>query len=198
MELRLTLDLTALPIWAGALLIYFARVLDVTLGTLRIAFISRGEKTLAPVIGFVEMAIWLFAISQIVLHLNTPAYYAAYAGGFATGVFLGLRLEDRIALGSRMIRTVSQDDATGLVDALRSAGFGVTSVLAAGASGAVNLAFSVVKRSEVPLYMSVVKEHQPNAFSSIEDVRSVERGVFRVGKRPLSFGGLGASMLWKR
>lgn len=194
----MTFDLGAWPIWAGALLIFLARVSDVTLGTLRIAFISRGEKNLAPLIGFVEMLIWLFAISQLVQNLTNLAYYLAYAGGFATGVFTGLRLEDRIALGSRMIRTITLEDASDLLVALRSAGFGVTSVRAAGASGDVNLVFSVVKRSEVPSYMALVEQLHPDAFSSIEEVRSVHKGFFRVSKPPMSFGGMRSLLLWKR
>jgi uncharacterized protein YebE (UPF0316 family) len=193
-----TFDFAQWPVWAGALLIFFARIADVSLGTIRIAFISRGEKNLAPLIGFVEMSIWLFAISQIVQNLNNFAYYMAYAGGFAMGVFTGLRIEDRLALGSRMIRTVSRKDASGLLDALRGAGFGVTSVSAAGGSGDVHLFFSVMKRSEVRHYLSIVDQHHPDAFSSIEEVRSVERGVFRVSKPPLSFGGLRSLLLWKR
>ncbi|HET9948259.1 MAG TPA: DUF5698 domain-containing protein, partial [Longimicrobiales bacterium] len=133
----MTLDFTELPVWAGALLIYFARVTDVTLGTLRISFISRGEKSLAPVIAFFEMMVWLFAISQVVTHLTNLAYYVAYAAGFASGVFTGLRVEDRLALGSRLVRTIMQDDATELAVALRQAGYGVTSIRAAGASGDV-------------------------------------------------------------
>jgi hypothetical protein len=115
------------PVWLGALLIFFSRVTDVTLGTLRIAFISRGEKALAPLIAFFEMMVWLFAISTLMQNLTNFAYYVAYAGGFAGGVFTGLRIEDRIALGSRMIRTITQDDASELSDELRAAGWGVTS-----------------------------------------------------------------------
>lgn len=186
------------PVWAGALLIFSARVTDVTLGTLRIAFISRGEKSLAPIIAFFEMMIWLFAIGTLVQNLTNLAYYIAYAGGFATGVFTGLRIEDRIALGSRMIRTITQKDATELSDALRDAGWGVTSVRAAGHSGEVNLIFSVLKRADVGAYMALVEKHHPDAFSSIEEVRSIRRGVYRGRKPPLGFGRLGTSLLWKR
>jgi uncharacterized protein YebE (UPF0316 family) len=186
------------PVWAGALLIFMSRVTDVTLGTLRIAFISRGEKSLAPIIAFFEMMVWLFAIGQLVQNLTNLAYYVAYAGGFATGVFTGLRLEDRIALGSRMIRTITQADATELAEALRAAGWGVTSVRAAGASGEVNLIFSVIKRADVGPYMALVEKHHPDAFSSIEEVRSIRKGVYRGRKPPLSFGGRGAFLTWKR
>lgn len=194
----MTIDFNAWPIWAGALLIFTSRVVDVSLGTLRIAFISRGEKNLAPLIGFVEMLVWLLAIGQLVQNLSNLAYYLAYAAGFAAGVFTGLRIEDRIALGSRMIRTITLADASDLLLALRSAGWGVTSVRAAGATGDVNLIFSVVKRSEVPSYMAVVERLHPDAFSSIEEVRTVHQGFFRVAKPAMSFGGLRSLLLWKR
>ena len=194
----MSLDFSGWPVWAGALLIFFSRVTDVTLGTLRISFISRGEKSLAPVVAFFEMMVWLFAISQIFQNLTNIAYYIAYAGGFATGVFTGLRVEDRIALGSRMIQTITPEDAGELTNALREAGFGVTSVRAAGASGDVNVIFSVIKRVDVARYMVLVREHHPEAFASIEDVRSVQKGVFGVRRPPLSFGGVGSFLLWKK
>lgn len=192
------LDFGEWPVWAGALLIFFSRVTDVTLGTLRISFISRGEKSLAPIIAFFEMLVWLFAISQLVQNVTNLAYYLAYAGGFATGVFSGLKLEDHIALGSRLIRTITQEDAGALAEALRSEGWGVTSVRAEGASGDVHLIFSVIKRADAPRYMEIVRSHHPDAFSSIEDVRAVEKGVLRTGRPALSFGGVGSSLLWKR
>ncbi|HUF76041.1 MAG TPA: DUF2179 domain-containing protein [Longimicrobiales bacterium] len=194
----MTLEFGEWPVWAGALLIFFSRVTDVTLGTLRIAFISRGEKSLAPLIAFFEMMIWLFAIGALVQDLTNLAYYIAYAGGFATGVFTGLRIEDRLALGSRMIRTITQHDATELSEALRAAGWGVTSVRAAGHSGEVNLIFSVIKRADVGQYMAMVEQHHPDSFSSIEEVRSIRRGVYRGSKPPLGFGGRGSFLLWKR
>jgi uncharacterized protein YebE (UPF0316 family) len=193
-----TLDFTVWPVWVGALAIFLSRIVDVSLGTLRIAFISRGEKSLAPVIGFFEMLVWLFAIGQLVQNLTNAAYYVAYAAGFASGIYLGLRIEDRIALGSRMIRTITLHDAADLLGALRAAGYGVTSVQAEGATGEVNLLFSVLKRAQVRSYMAIVEELHPEAFSSIEEVRSVHQGFFRVAKPAMSFGGLRPFLLWKR
>jgi len=193
-----TLDFTAWPVWVGALAIFLSRIVDVSLGTLRIAFISRGEKSLAPLIGFFEMLVWLFAIGALVQNLTNAAYYVSYAGGFASGIYLGLRIEDRIALGSRMIRTITLHDAADLLGALRTAGYGVTSVQAEGATGAVNLLFSVVKRAQVRSYMTIVEALHPEAFSSIEEVRSVHQGFFRVAKPAMSFGGLRPFLLWKR
>jgi len=193
-----SIDFGAWPVWAGAALIFLARVGDVTLGTLRISFISRGEKTLAPLIAFVEMLIWLFAISQLFQNLTNLAYYFAYAGGFATGVFVGLRIEDRIALGQRMIRTITEQDTAELQAALRAAGFGVTSVRGTGGSGDVSLVFSVVKRSEVAQYMDIVDARHPEAFISVEEVRSVHQGVFRPKRSPFGAGAQAIFPLWRK
>jgi uncharacterized protein YebE (UPF0316 family) len=122
----------------------------------------------------------------------------AYAGGFATGVFVGLRLEERLALGRRMIRTITDQDTGDLLAAVRSAGFGVTSVRGAGGSGDVSVIFSVVKRSEVRQYMEVVEAHHPDAFTSIEEVRSVHQGVFRASRTPFAFAKQAVFPLWRK
>lgn len=194
----MAIEFGAWPVWAGAALIFLARVADVSLGTLRISFISRGEKNLAPVIGFVEMLIWLFAIGQLVQNLTNVAYYLAYAGGFATGVFAGLRIEESLALGRRMIRTITEQDPGGLQSALRSSGFGVTTVRGAGGSGDVSVIFSVVKRADVRHYMELVEAHHPDAFTSIEEVRSVHQGVFRPSRNPLAFAKQAVFPLWRK
>jgi uncharacterized protein YebE (UPF0316 family) len=186
-----TLSFGEWPIWVGALLIFVARVCDVSLGTMRIAFISRGEKYIAPAFAFFEMLIWLFAISQIVMNLSNLAYYFAYALGFSTGVFTGIRLEEKLAIGSRVIRVITRKDADDLIEALRAAGFGVTSVDAEGNSGGVHLIFSVVKRTDIPHYVDVVQQFNPNAFYSIEDIRFVTQGIFRARRTPLSAARLG-------
>jgi len=190
----MTLQFGEWPIWVGASLIFVARVFDVTMGTLRISFISKGEKTVAPLFAFFEMLIWLFAITQIVQNLTNVAYYLAFAGGFATGVFTGMLLEERLAIGSRVIRVITGKDAAALIEALRSAGFGVTNVGADGNSGPVNLLFSVVKRPDIPQYVGLVQEFNPHAFYSIEDIRFVSHGVFRAGTMPISSARIGRAL----
>lgn len=189
----MTLQFGEWPIWVGAFLIFFARVCDVSLGTMRIAFISRGEKFIAPAFAFFEMLIWLFAISQIVMNLSNLAYYFAYAAGFATGVFTGMHLEEKLAIGSRVIRVITRKDAGKLIEELRSAGFGVTNIPAEGNSGDVNVVFSVVKRTDIPQYVELVKQFNPHAFYSIEDIRFVSQGIVRARRMPISAARLGRS-----
>ncbi|UCG51041.1 MAG: DUF2179 domain-containing protein [Candidatus Latescibacterota bacterium] len=161
-----------------SVLIFLARVADVSLGTMRIVFISRGQKILAPIVGFVEILIWLFAIRQIIGNLDNVAFYASYAGGYAAGTFAGLRLEDKLALGSRIIRVITKADATELIQTLRKHGYGVTSVDAQGGDGKVHLFFSVIKRHDLPNVIELVNKFNPKAFYSIEDVRFAREGIF--------------------
>lgn len=190
-------QIDALPIWVGAALIFLARVSDVTLGTLRISFIAKGEKSLAPLIGFFEITIWLFAIGQVVQNLNNLAYIVAYAGGFSTGVYTGLQIEDRLARGSRIIRTITREPAGELLEALRATGQGVTTLRAQGTKGDVDLIFSVVPRAKVGEYMALVNQYNPLAFTSIEDVRSVRDGGERTSDPPASFKTLSRLRLGK-
>ncbi len=165
------------------LLIFCARILDVTIGTIRIVFVSRGKKFLAPLFGFFEVLIWLLAIGQIMKNLNNVFCYLAYAGGFATGNYVGLRIEEKLAMGNLVLRAIIHQDATELVDFLRAQGYGVTCVDAHGISGRVQIVFMIIMREELRKVVELIQRFHPQAFYSVEDVREVGRGVFPSGSR---------------
>ncbi len=165
------------------LLIVLARVVDVTLGTIRIIYISRGMKFLAPVFGFFEILVWLMAIGQIMQNLSNPVYYLAYAIGFAAGNMVGIFVEERLAVGKVILRIITQREATQLASHLRSAGYGVTTVDAEGAQGPVKLIFTVIDREKIKAVVDSVQTYNPRAFYSIEDVRSVREGIFPPTRR---------------
>ena len=158
------------------LLIFLARIADVSLGTLRIALISRGQKSVAPLIGFVEILIWLIALGQVVQHLERPLNYIAYAGGFAAGTWVGLLLDEKLALGLLAVRVITRQDATGIIERLKRGQFGVTSVAARGLTGRVRLIFSIVRRRDLPRVLEVIRGENPHAFVSVSDVRLVSEG----------------------
>ena len=162
-------------------LIFFIRIIDVSLGTMRIIFVSRGMKILSVFFGFIEVLIWLFAIGQIMQNLTNVTNYIAYAAGFASGNFVGIYLESRLAVGFLLLRIITEKDATDLTDYLRSEDFGVTTVAARGLSGKVRIIFSVIKRKDLKDLLSAVQKFNPHAFISIEDVRSVSHGIFPAG-----------------
>ncbi|HDT13216.1 MAG TPA: DUF2179 domain-containing protein [Candidatus Aminicenantes bacterium] len=162
------------------LLIFGARVLDVSLQTMRIIFISKGRRVLAPLLGFFEVMIWLMAIAQIMHNLTNPLYYIAYGLGFAMGTYVGLRIEERLAIGIVLVRVITQKDAAELVACLRGDEFGVTCIDAEGKSGKVKVVFIVVDRCDLPRVIGIVRRFNPNAFFSVEDIRSASRGYFPV------------------
>ncbi|HOG83015.1 MAG TPA: DUF2179 domain-containing protein [Smithellaceae bacterium] len=163
-------------------LIFLARICDVTLDTLRIIYVGRGMKFLAPVIGFVEVLIWLVAITQIFKNLSNPACYVAYAGGFAMGNYIGILLEEKMAIGTVVIRIITQKDAEALIRRLKENRYGVTNVDAQGAMGQVKIIFTIVKRKDIDSVLEIVRGCNPLAFYTIEDVRSVRKGVFPLYK----------------
>lgn len=160
------------------LLVFVARVADVTLMTMRIIFISRGKRKLAPVIGFVEVFIWIAVLGQIMQNIDRGTSFFAYAAGFAAGNYLGMLIEDRLAIGTLLIRVILPGDEDDLSSHLRSAGFGVTTVNGEGASGPVKLVYTIIDRKDTQQVMKIIHKMTPNAFVSIEEERTTEAGIF--------------------
>lgn len=155
------------------LLIFLARVCDVSIGTIRIIFVSKGIKYLAPILGFFEILIWLLAISQIMQNLTNVYYYIFYAGGFATGNFVGIIIDEKLSIGTVMVRIITRKEAVDLTNALKKANYGVTVVEAEGSKGKVKIIFTVVNRQNIQDVIKIVKKYNPKSFYSIEDIRYV-------------------------
>jgi uncharacterized protein YebE (UPF0316 family) len=158
-------------------LIFIARIADVSIGTIRLIFISRGLKYLAPIVGFFEILIWLMAIGQIMQNLSNPACYIAYAGGFAMGNFVGMWIAEKLSLGVVIIRVVTTKNADELISHLRAAEYGVTCVDGRGTEGRVQVVFTIVPRREVKNVVNLIKAFNPKAFYTIEEVGFVEKGI---------------------
>ncbi len=172
-------------------IIFVARVVDVTLGTIRIIFTSRGLQKYAPVLGFFEVLIWILVIGQLVQHLHSVTAYICYAGGFAMGNYVGILIENRLAFGTSILRIILSEEGDRLASALHQAGFGVTRVDAKGATGPVLLIYTIAKRKDVAQAMDIIHATAPKAFVTIEEVRSSERGFFTENKNPQNFITLG-------
>ncbi|MFN5183109.1 MAG: DUF2179 domain-containing protein [Bacteroidota bacterium] len=160
------------------LLIFVARMSDVTLATLRNIFISKGFKHIVPFIGFFEVLIWLLAARQVFGSLSNPACFIAWAAGFSTGTYIGMRIDEYLALGMQVVRIITDQSYDGLMAAFRESEHGITLVNAEGSKGPVKLIFTVVKRKNIPDVIRIINETCPGAFYSIEDVRSHSHGVF--------------------
>lgn len=163
-------------------LIFLARICDVSIGTLRIIFVSKGKKNIAPILGFFEVLIWITAISKIMENLDHYINFIAYAAGFATGNLVGMIIEEKLAMGFLMIRVFANEKGKELVQILNKSGFGATAVEAHGARENINLIYSIVKRNELPDVLTIINDLNPKAFYTIEDVKSVNEGIFTPGR----------------
>ncbi len=160
------------------LIIFFSRVGDVSLGTLRHVFISKGFRKIVPVLGFFEVLIWIIVVAQIMKNLNNIACYLAYAGGFASGTYVGLLIEERLALGLQVIRIITNQNCDNLLVRLKQENHGVTIVDAQGAVGPVKMLFTIIKRKNVQQVVQLIHQHNPTAFYSIEEIKDTSQGVF--------------------
>lgn len=165
------------------LLIFTARIADQSFGTLRLIFVSKGFKNLAPVVGFFESVIWLLAISQIMKHIDNAACIIAYGSGFGMGNYVGMILEEKISIGKVLIRIVPKHNCDELVEALYAKDIGLTTVDATGRFGPVKVVYSIINRKDLTDIINLIDQHNPNAFYSIEEVKQVQEGVFRQNKR---------------
>lgn len=160
------------------LLIFISRIVDVSLGTLRIVFISQGRRNLAPMIGFFEILIWLLAVGQIFNNLTNIIYYLAYAAGFAMGNYVGLIIENKISLGLVSMHLIIRNDPENLIKTLKENGYGLTTLTAEGTKGHVKLVVMIIKRKNQFKVLDIIRKINPNAFISIENVQSVKGGNF--------------------
>jgi uncharacterized protein YebE (UPF0316 family) len=161
------------------LLIFFSRILDVSIGTMRLIFVSKGYKYIAPVLGFFEVIIWLVAISQIMQNLNNIMAYIAYGAGFAMGNYLGIVMEERMSIGTVLIRVMPKTETNDLIQRLRQHEFAVTTVDVEGMTGKTKMIFSIVNRKYIGDYVDIVQKFNPKAFYTIEDIKSVKEGYFK-------------------
>ena len=162
------------------LIIFFARICDVSLGTLRIVFVSKGKKNIAPFLGFFELFIWIAVISEVLKNAESSSLicYFAYAGGYAAGNFIGMNIEERLAIGTQLIKVFSSKDVSVLQKKLNEAGFGTTVVDGDGSAGKVKILYLVITRKTAERAKKMLTDFDPHIFYVIEDVRSVKAGIF--------------------
>lgn len=155
------------------LLIFLARVADVSIATIRVIFVMSGKKKVAPILGFFEALIWLLAIGQIIQNIDSAVSYLAYAGGFATGTFVGMYIEEKMALGRVVVRVITAKPADELIEYIKARDYRFSSLDAIGKDGKVNVLFMVVKREVLNDLIPAINSFNPNAFYSVEGVKKV-------------------------
>jgi uncharacterized protein YebE (UPF0316 family) len=160
------------------LLIFFFRIIDQSIGTLRLIFAAKGLKRLAPVFAFFESFIWLVAIGQIMKQLDNFYCYLAFASGYAAGNYFGILLEEKLSIGTVVIRVIPKKDTTDLIAHLRAENFGVTVVPVDGMMGPTKMLFTTIRRKEASYVIDIIKQHNPTAFYTIDEVKVVSGGYF--------------------
>jgi uncharacterized protein YebE (UPF0316 family) len=172
---------------AGA--IFIARVLDVSIGTVRTILVIRSRRVLAAVLGFFEVLIWLLAAAQVIQNLEQWYLIVAYAGGFAAGNIFGIMIESRLAIGSELVRAVSENREVNLADSLRKIGYSITELPGEGDDGVpVEVLLIVEKRRKVPELLQTINEIDPKAFWTTSDIKghpvmpAVARALTKAGK----------------
>lgn len=165
----------------GGLLIFVLRVIDVSMGTMRILMTVRGRKLLAALIGFVEVTIFVVAISAVVRNATNVWSVLGYAAGFAVGTLVGMSIEERLALGFMVVRIISSDTNNKIAEALREIGCGVTEIPGHGLRGDVEILEVVVPRHDLPTVLQTIDRVDSKAFVTVDETQRVYRG-YRLGK----------------
>ncbi|HZK57908.1 MAG TPA: DUF2179 domain-containing protein [Clostridia bacterium] len=162
----------------GYLLIFLARLTDVSLATIRMIMVIRGKRIIAACIGFVEATIYILAVGKVLSAVKNPLNIFAYALGFATGNYVGIFLEEKMALGSIIAQVISENDVERLIEKLRDNGFGVTVVEGCGREGVRHLLNVTLQRKKLSKLYNIIDAHDKKAFVTVTDARAIRGGYF--------------------
>ena len=155
------------------LFICLARITDVSIGTIRIIMIGRGNRYLAGILGFFEVIIWLLAIGQVMKNLSNVSSYIAYGLGFGLGNVLGISLENKLAIGNQVVQIVTAENLKTLSMLLREEGFKVTHLFASSEKERLDFLYLIVPRKKVNKVLEIAREFDPDALISVSDVRNI-------------------------
>jgi len=160
------------------LFIFLARIIDVSINTIRIIYTLGGQKWTSTILGFFESVIWLLAIGQIFENLDSWISYLAYAGGYALGIATGMMIEERLALGKLVVRVISIAPFEELVAYMQSQGLRFTIVDGETSHGSGQILFTVVNRDQLSQFLDEVNQYHPNSFYTVEGVKKASETGF--------------------
>ena len=170
---------------AWTLAIFFARLTDVSMGTMRQILIIRGRRGIASISAFFEIMIWILAISRVITELDKIYYMIAVALGFASGNYLGSYIEERIALGY-MFAYIVPKRSNDLAHKLREVGFSTTVIRGIGSKGTHPVYNILLRRRDEQRLLDIIKKYDKGAFYTLMDVRTESGGYVRaISKRKL-------------
>lgn len=156
-------------------LIFIARAADVTLATVKLMFIVNNAKRLAMVLGFFEALITILALSRIMQDASNLAAYVMYAAGFAAGTYLGMRIEEKLAYGSVVVRIIGKQIPDALLQYLSENQYNYSKVDASDSSGNTQVLFTVCKRRKVRDLLQALEQIAPDVLYTTEAVNQASR-----------------------
>jgi uncharacterized protein YebE (UPF0316 family) len=171
--MNITFDLSTLGL---GMLIFLARVADVSLGTVRTMSIVQGRTKMSFFLGFVEISMWLAVISAVISKITTsPILGFFYALGFSTGNVVGIMIERKLAFGNIVLRVITRQDGETMQDKIRADGYGVTTFRGEGMQGPVLELYIVCRRKDLKEIMPIVTSIDPDAFYTTGQAGIVSR-----------------------
>lgn len=167
----------------GYLFIFFARIADVSLSTMRTLMIVRGQRIYAALIGFFEVNIYIWALGMIISDLDNPLNIIIYAAGFSTGNIVGSYIEEKLAVGKMTVQVITMKSPLELTEKLRCCGYGVTVIEGQGREGIRYILQIILQRKLIPQLRKEIDEWDKEAFWTVFDARVTRGGIFnRKGK----------------
>ena len=171
--------------------IFLINLVYITLSTLRVILTMRGYRRVAPFLAIVEVTIYTVGLSLVMQYLSNPIYLIAYALGFGVGIYTGMLIEDRLALGYSVVHIITDGLDHSLAHSLRELGYGVTIQTGYGRDDERLILTVLSPRSiETKLY-NAIDELSPSAFYYTSEAKYIRGGFWtegmkrrRVGKAP--------------
>jgi uncharacterized protein YebE (UPF0316 family) len=164
------------------IIIFCAKIIEVSISTIRLVFINKGERVKGAILGFIEILIWLIVVSSVLNNITEdPIKVFIYAAAFSLGNYLGVTIESKIAVGLASIQVVvNEKSGEVLADILREQGYGVTIIEGKGKNESIKkLLFIQLKRKKIPDAVKLIKQHNPEAYITVNDIKSMLGGYIK-------------------
>lgn len=158
--------------------IFISRILDVSINTVRIIFVMSGRKWVSSILGFFESIIWLLAIGQIFQNVDNIVSYIAYPLGFAFGIYVGMVIEEKLALGKVVVRIINNGGFNELIPYLNKKALRHTILRGESMEKPEFVLFCVIKRDELGRLIDEIKAQVPNSFYTVESVKKASEAGF--------------------
>lgn len=164
--------------------ILFAKIIEVSMSTVRIVLITKGEKKIGAFIAFFEVLLWMYIASNVIQNISEdPLKAVFYAVGFAVGNYLGSMLEEKIGLGLSEIQAIVPEQyGENLADEIREKGFAVTLIRGEGKNNPRFILMMFVPRKRVKELVRFIQESQENVVITVSETKPIYGGFGMIRK----------------